>query len=210
MVELSEIQHLTRPSRVLFTVYLVRAIGAALGLIVAIGFIAFRFVDWAQIQEGFKKAEAEGIPIVALVGAIFLVCYAVAAFGFYVRYRTLRYRFDEDGITRQWGLLFRRESFLAYARIQDVQVTQGVVERLFGIGTIAIQTASGSKGSEESIEGLPEFPKVREFLYDRMKGKKSSAAPSATSQAAALALEVRLANEVRDAVRELRLAVEGR
>lgn len=204
MVSLDQVRPLERPSRALFTVYLARAVGGAIGILVTVGFIALRFVEWEKLRELAREAEARGIPVVALAAAVFLVAYALSALAFYVRFRTLRYRFDADGLTRQWGLFFRRESFLAYARIQDAQVSQGVLERFFGIGTVAIQTASGSKGFEESIEGLREFELVRDFLYEKMRGAKE--APAALEPGE----EIALVNEVRDAVRELRAAVERR
>ncbi len=40
----------------------------------------------------------------------------------YFRYHTLRYRFDEEGISMRWGILFRREINLTYARIQDIHL----------------------------------------------------------------------------------------
>src|SRR5947209_1156070 len=176
MATLSDVARLTRPSRALFTVYLVRSVGVAFGILFVIAFFVFKIFEWDRIRATVAKVQEDGLPVVALVAAVFLACYAIAACGFYVRFVTLRYRFDEDGFTRTRGLLFRHESFLAYARIQDAQVTQGAVERLFGIGTVALQTASGSKGFEETIEGLREFELVRDFLYERMKGKLAEAA----------------------------------
>jgi uncharacterized membrane protein YdbT with pleckstrin-like domain len=202
VVSLDQVRGLDRPDRALFTVYLVRSVGTAIGVLLALGFIALRIADWQKIVDAARKLAAEGLPIVALVLLAFLVCYGISAFAFYVRYRTLRYRFDEDGLTRQWGLLFRRESFLAYKRIQDAQVTQGIVERFLGIGTVSIQTASGSKGYDESIEGMRSFELVRDFLYERMRGASVSPA-----KAANVPEEVALVGEVRDAVRALREAV---
>lgn len=40
----------------------------------------------------------------------------------YFRYHTLRYRFDAGGISAQWGILFHREVYLTYKRIQDIHV----------------------------------------------------------------------------------------
>jgi putative membrane protein len=41
----------------------------------------------------------------------------------YFRYHTMRYRFDGDGISMRWGILFRREIHLTFARIQDIHLT---------------------------------------------------------------------------------------
>lgn len=104
----------------------------------------------------------------------------------YFRYHTMRYRFDEEGISMRWGILFRREVNLTYARIQDIHLTSGVLQRWLGLADIHIQTASGSARAEMTIEGLKEFEDIRNFLYSRMRGMKASrgSAPVAASHSA--------------------------
>ena len=88
----------------------------------------------------------------------------------YFRYHTMRYDFDEEGISMKWGILFRREITLTYARIQDIHLTSNILERWFGLARIQIQTASASASAEMTIEGLHEFEAVRDFLYSKMRG----------------------------------------
>jgi membrane protein YdbS with pleckstrin-like domain len=93
----------------------------------------------------------------------------------YFRYHTLRYRFDDEGIAMRWGILFRKEINLTYARIQDIHLSSNVVERWLGLARIEIQTASGSAKAEMTIEGIREFEEVRDFLYSRMRGTRGVA-----------------------------------
>lgn len=86
------------------------------------------------------------------------------------RYHTMRYRFDAEGISMSWGILFRREIILNYARIQDIHLKSNLVERWLGLGRILVQTASGNSGAEMVIEGIREYEAVRDFLYARMRG----------------------------------------
>ena len=72
----------------------------------------------------------------------------------FFKYETLKYRFDESGVSMSWGLLWRREIHLTYRRIQDIHLTRGLIQRWMGLATVAIQTASGSSGPEMSIEEL--------------------------------------------------------
>ena len=99
---------------------------------------------------------------------------------YYFRYRTLRYRFDEEGIHMRVGILFRREVNLTYARIQDIHLRSGFIQRWLGLADIQIQTASGSAGAELVIEGFREFEAIRDFLYTQMRGYQK---PPATSVA---------------------------
>ncbi len=88
----------------------------------------------------------------------------------YFRYHTMRYRFDEEGISMSWGILFRHEIVLNYSRIQDVHLKSNVVERWLGLARIEVQTASGGSTPELILEGLLEYEAVRDFLYSRMRG----------------------------------------
>jgi putative membrane protein len=134
------------------------------------------------------------------------------------RYRTLRYRFDEQGISMSWGMLFRREIHLTYSRIQDIHLTRGILERYLGLARIQIQTASGKAGAEMTIEGLLQFEELRDFLYSRMRGlgqspavvSSDSALPEGQADGAAVAMaDVAVALvEVTDALREVRRLLE--
>jgi uncharacterized membrane protein YdbT with pleckstrin-like domain len=90
----------------------------------------------------------------------------------YFRYHTMRYRFDDEGVSMSWGILFRREIHLTFARIQDIHLNSNIVERWLGLAKIEIQTASGSSDAEMTIEGVKNFVEVRDFLYSRMRGAK--------------------------------------
>ena len=97
----------------------------------------------------------------------------------YFRYHTLRYRFDEEGIHMKVGILFRREVNLTYARIQDIHLRSGILQRWLGLANVQVQTASGSAGPELVIEGFKEYELIRDFLYTRMRGYQArAAAPS--------------------------------
>jgi uncharacterized membrane protein YdbT with pleckstrin-like domain len=102
----------------------------------------------------------------------------------YFRYHTMRYRFSEEGVSMQWGILFRREINLTFARIQDIHLTSNFVERWLGLARIQIQTASGSSRAEMTIEGVREFKSLRDFLYSRMRGARSLTQPAASPRAA--------------------------
>lgn len=102
----------------------------------------------------------------------------------YFRYQTMRYRFDAEGISMRWGILFRRETILNYARIQDIHLVSGVIERWLGLARIQLQTASGSATPEMTLEGLPDHDRVRDFLYSRMRGTKDSGGRHPLAQSA--------------------------
>jgi uncharacterized membrane protein YdbT with pleckstrin-like domain len=109
-----------------------------------------------------------------LSGPLFPILIVPAFF----RYHTMRYRFDADGISMRWGILFRREVNLTYARVQDIHLTSNLVERWLGLAKIQIQTASGSSTAEMTLEGLENYETVRDFLYARMRGHHGASTES--------------------------------
>jgi putative membrane protein len=133
----------------------------------------------------------------------------------YFKYHSLRYVVEEEGITMRWGVLFRKEISLTYARIQDIHLTSNFVERWLGLARIQVQTASGSSSAEMTIEGLREFEAVRDFLYARMRGARDHGpgAPTGRVPAAADPSMQALADTLREVaaeVRALRAAVTER
>src|SRR5687768_16537523 len=85
-----------------------------------------------------------------LTGPFFLL----ALLPLYFRYITLRYHFDEKGVSMSWGILWRRETLLTYRRIQDIHLTRNLVQRWLGLATVALQTAAGSATAEMSLVGI--------------------------------------------------------
>lgn len=126
------------------------------------------------------------------------------------RYQTMRYRFTAEGISMRWGLLFRREVIIQYARIQDIHLRSNVVERWLGLARVLVQTASGNAGAEMTLEGLREFEAVRDFLYLKMRGVHESPRPTSpiTSAGADAGLAATL-HAVAGELRAARLALQA-
>ena len=122
------------------------------------------------------------------------------------RYHTMRYKFTAEGVSMSWGILFRRQVLLNYARIQDIHLQSNFVERWLGLGRLLVQTASGSSSAEMTIEGLQEFEAVRDFLYSKMRGVKDAHHPPPIPAAPAHSdgKDGELAGTLREVAAELR------
>jgi uncharacterized membrane protein YdbT with pleckstrin-like domain len=94
----------------------------------------------------------------------------------FFKYETLRYRFEADGMSMSWGVLFRHEVYLTYRRIQDIHLSRNLLQRWFGLATLSVQTASGSASPQMNIEGIPEAEMLRDFLYAQMRGARDTEA----------------------------------
>lgn len=111
----------------------------------------------------------------ACISALTLIGFPFVMLAYYLRFRTLKYRFDEKGVSMSVGVLFRKEVYLTYRRIQDIHVTRNLFHRWLGLSEVAIQTASGSAGAEMTIEGLRDPEGLRDYLYSRMRGVEEDA-----------------------------------
>lgn len=113
--------------------------------------------------------------IVSLFG-LFLFPFIFVSY--YIRYRTLWYSFDDEGVRMGWGLFWKREINLTYRRIQDIHVTRNLIERRMGLAKVAVQTASGSSTAEATFEGILDPEGLRDFLYLKMRGARGERGPS--------------------------------
>jgi putative membrane protein len=140
-------------------------------------------VDDARIL-ALTRPDPNLLWLYALTSLLALVFAPIVFVPLYFKYHTLRYKLDAEGVSASWGILFRREVHLTYKRIQDIHVTRNFVERWLGIGTVEVQTASGSTSSELAFEGMRDFDLLREVLYRRMRGHEvARATPAAAATA---------------------------
>ncbi len=141
------------------------------------------------------------VGIALLAGPLFPITFLPL----YFKYTTLRYKFDEDGVSMRWGILFRREVHLTYRRIQDIHLTRNLIQRWMGLATVAIQTASGSSGPEMSLEGIPKAEALRDFLYSKMRGAQglvdTSAGSNVATDESSADESLQLLREIRDALK---------
>jgi putative membrane protein len=178
-------------------------------------------MDDAQIR-AIERPHKSLLVFYAIMAIPSLFLWPIVMLPLYFKYHTLRYKFDDEGISASWGILFHRQIFLTYKRIQDIHVQRNLVERWLGIGRVQIQTASGSAGAELTIEGLKEHEAVRDYLYTRMRGhgKTGGSAPQAAAglgagepaaaPSASEAEMVALLQEIRAELAATRAALEGR
>lgn len=126
----------------------------------------------------------------------------------YFRYHTLWYRFDKTGVSMGYGILFRRELQLTYARMQDIHLSQNILERWLGIGTVTVQTAGAGAAGNLTIVGVKDFNAIRDYLYAKMRGVRDE--PHDEHDAKASGADAVLV-EIRDALTDAAKALtEGR
>jgi len=102
---------------------------------------------------------------IATVGIIIALVWPSA------RYKRLRYGLDPFGLILQQGVLWRTQIALPRTRIQHSDVSQGPLQRRYGIATLKLYTA-GSRYTKVELEGLQHAEAIA--LRDSLLGRAVS------------------------------------
>ena len=80
-------------------------------------------------------------------------------------YRHASYRVDDQGIEIRRGVFWRVVINVPRSRVQHIDVSQGPIERRYGLGTLVVYTA-GTDHAKVELEGLPHARalRIREHL----------------------------------------------
>jgi membrane protein YdbS with pleckstrin-like domain len=72
------------------------------------------------------------------------------------------------------GVFIRAHTLLPYGNIQDIHVVQGIIERLLGLSTVVIFTATTSGAGSEAVFGLSRegADRLKADLFAKVKGVK--------------------------------------
>lgn len=120
----------------------VRMMRLVTALLLAVPVIGALSLEVAQLL----PAGAVAVPVV-LVAAWLLLRLPLR------RWRARGYTDGPDALRVVRGLWWRRDITVPFGRVQHLDVTQGPLERLFGLGTLVLHTA-GNHNSSVALPGL--------------------------------------------------------
>ncbi len=144
-----------------------------------IGFITFmmsidddpsdsQFGEWIQANASPLTGYYFVISLALFIPIVLLTIY-------YVRY--MEFRIEETEIIVKKGIINKMEKHIPFRTITNVSSRYGVYDRLFGIGTVEIETAGKSgqqTGPESKIEGIQNFFEVRDIILKRIRKFRGS------------------------------------
>ncbi len=147
-----------------FLVYIGNAIIAAIRLIGASG------VEKIEFSFGF---------LVICVLAFFVFVFVFAEVYSRLTYNNWKYKFEESALKLERGIIWKKYSNIPYERVQNVDVTRGILARMIGFSTINIQTAGAAysgRGMPKSEGYIPAVgvnyaEEIRDFLMHKISKK---------------------------------------
>lgn len=103
--------------------------------------------------------------VVAIILLISLIIYSI------IWFKNFQFEFSGVSGTLRQGVIAKSETHIYYDRVQNINAMQTVLDRIFGIHTVSIETAGGSgKMSTFTISGLSktDAEKIKNFLQGKL------------------------------------------
>jgi membrane protein YdbS with pleckstrin-like domain len=126
-----------------------RVIGSIVTAVVSVGLLVVAAIVWL-------KADLPGLASLFLLPG-WLVATLGIAWLFYawpaVHYRHVSYVLDAEGIEIRTGVWWRQVISVPRSRVQHIDVSQGPMERSYGLGRLVVYTA-GTNHSRVELAGL--------------------------------------------------------
>ena len=132
--------------------------------------LAITLVFIASIGAGIRFGSPEFFGLVAAI-VLAAVVYEIAY------YRRFSYELTDDTFDIRSGVFSRREREIPYGRIQNVDITRNVLQRLVGLSAVNIETAGGGS-TEAAIQYVSAFEGKRLQQDIRRYKRDESATPA--------------------------------
>lgn len=139
----------------------------------------------------------------------------------HLRYDTTWYVMTDRSLRIRRGIWIIRETTITFENVQNVSVSQGPLQRFFGIADVVVETAGGGGGQAAQqqgaaalgahqglIEGVADAPRIRDLLVSRMRhsgttGLGDEKQDSHSTRSAWTGEQIRLLQEIRDSAKLL-------
>jgi uncharacterized membrane protein YdbT with pleckstrin-like domain len=168
-----------------------------------VGWLALVIVEWWV-----------GLLVLPIVLLLMIVPDVIIYVALHLRFDTTWYVMTERSLRLRRGVWIIQEMTITFENVQNLKVTQGPVQRAFGISNLRVETAGGGGGGEAQgqglgnqaiIEGVTNAKELRDRILKRLRRSTSAGLGDEAEPGAAgwTAEHVAALREVRDAVRGL-------
>lgn len=141
----------------------------------------FLFVVWLIII--LTAPWAVGLLLTPIIWTVMILPDIVAYVAIHLRFDSTWYTLSDRSMRIRRGIWIIRETTITYENIQNVTVTQGPLQRYFGIADVRVGTAGGGAsaahggsmtGHQGIIEGVDCAEEIRQLVLLKWKQSKSA------------------------------------
>lgn len=126
------------------------------------------------------------IPLIAVLMIIGFIVYWINKY-----YDSITYVLEKDEVVVERGVWWKMRHVVPYSRVMSVDIIQGPISRLFGVGSVHVHTAGytgpaggsagpGTRGAEACIWGVPNFTEIRDAIIGLVRGRPLFTTPGVT------------------------------
>ncbi|MBU8788069.1 MULTISPECIES: PH domain-containing protein [Bacillus] len=101
----------------------------------------------------------------AAVGLIFIFLVASSI----IKWRKFTYRIEEDELRVEEGLITKKKRYIPIERIQTVNTSAGIIQQIFRLVKLQVETAGGGKEAEVILSAISqtEAENIKQALFER-------------------------------------------
>ncbi|MBP3790758.1 MAG: PH domain-containing protein [Methanobrevibacter sp.] len=122
----------------------------------------------SYVRLSLTRYVAIAVFVIILIDVIYIIWQLV---GWY----SLEYTFTDSKIIIKSGVLSTKKNYMPYATIQDINTSQGILAKIFNVGTISVFSAYDNNQME--IQNVSNPSEVEEIIFSRMVGQRNFQAP---------------------------------
>ncbi|MCH7544809.1 MAG: PH domain-containing protein [Planctomycetes bacterium] len=124
-----------------------------------------------------------GVILLLVFLVVILLPASVAYLAIHLRYDTTWYVMTDRSLRIRRGIWVIHETTITFENIQNVSVSQGPLQRYFGISDVVVETAGGGGDSKQKglqvsnqgiIEGIANADEIRDRILSRMRQSVSA------------------------------------
>jgi membrane protein YdbS with pleckstrin-like domain len=126
-----------------------------------------------------------GVLITPLALFLIIAPDIVAYLAIHLRFDTTWYVLSDRSLRIRRGIWIIHETTITFENVQNVTISQGPLQRWFGIADVVVETAGGSAGRGEQhaglaaghqgmVEGLDNAPQIRDLILSRLRRSRSA------------------------------------
>ena len=122
----------------------------------------------SQIQLSLTRYAAIAFFVIILITVIYIIWQLI---GWY----SMEYVLTETKIIVKSGVLSTKKNYMPYATIQDMNTSQGILARLFNVGSVSVFSAYDNNQLE--LKNISNPSEVEEIIFSKMTGSRNFQVP---------------------------------